>query len=73
MIKMEAELTALKEELSTRSKPGSSNSSSTSETQEIPNHSAGSNGTESCSTGKTNSVIRKTENTIKDESSEEKN
>ena len=74
---MEAELTALKEELSTRSKPSSSNSSSnsssTSETQEIPNHSAGSNGTESCSTEKTNSVIRKTENTIKDESSEEKN
>ena len=64
MIKMEAELTALKEELSTRSKPSADSS---------PDHSQ-SNGSEGESGGRSSGgVIRKTENIIKDESAEEKN
>ena len=67
---MEAELTALKEELSTRSKPSTSS----------PDHSL-TNGNETTSvsektssgSGSTAGVIRKTENIIKDESAEEKN
>ena len=64
MIKMEAELTALKEELSTRSKPSTDSS---------PDHSQsnGSEGGSGCSSS--GGVIRKTENIIKDESAEEKN
>ena len=71
MIKMEAELTALKEELSTRSKPSTSspvhsltNGSETSSASEKTSSGSGSN---------TAGVIRKTENIIKDESAEEKN
>ena len=68
---MEAELTALKEELSTRSKPSTSS----------PDHSltngsetsSASEKTSSGSGGNTAGVIRKTENIIKDESAEEKN
>ena len=63
MIKMEAELTALKEELSTRSKPSTDSS---------PDHSQ-SNGEAGPGCNNSGGVIRKTENIIKDESAEEKN
>ena len=71
---MEAELTALKEELSTRSKPSTSspnhsltNGSETSSVSEKTSSGSGSAG------GAAAGVIRKTENIIKDESAEEKN
>ena len=63
MIKMEAELTALKEELSTRAKPNNGT-----ETPEIAENEPTPEKSSSSS-----SVIKKTENNIKDESSEEKN
>ena len=70
MIKMEAELTALKEELSTRSKPSTS-----SPDHSLTNGSEASSASEKTSSGSSSSagVIRKTENIIKDESAEEKN
>ena len=70
MIKMEAELTALKEELSTRSKPSTS-----SPDHSLTNGSETSSASEKTSSGSsgTAGVIRKTENIIKDESAEEKN
>ena len=71
MIKMEAELTALKEELSTRSKPSSS-----SPDHSLTNGSETSSASEKTSSGPGSTaagVIRKTENIIKDESAEEKN
>ena len=70
MIKMEAELTALKEELSTRSKPSTS-----SPDHSLTNGSETSSASEKTSSGSSSSagVIRKTENIIKDESAEEKN
>ena len=55
MIKMEAELTALKEELSTRSKPNSEAGASTTGPETNP------------ASENTSSVIKKTENNIKDE------
>ena len=62
MIKMEAELTALKEELSTRAKPNNGTETpEIAENEPTPEKSSSS------------SVIKKTENNIKDESSEEKN
>ena len=70
MIKMEAELTALKEELSTRSKPSTS-----SPDHSLTNGSEASSASEKTSSGSSSTagVIRKTENIIKDESAEEKN
>ena len=70
MIKMEAELTALKEELSTRSKPSTS-----SPDHSLTNGSKASSVSEKTSSGSdsTAGVIRKTENISKDESAEEKN
>ena len=70
MIKMEAELTALKEELSTRSKPSTS-----SPDHSLTNGSETSSASEKTSSGSSSTagVIRKTENIIKDESAEEKN
>ena len=70
MIKMEAELTALKEELSTRSKPSTS-----SPDHSLTNGSETSSASEKTSSGSSSTagVIRKTENIIKDESGEEKN
>ena len=72
MIKMEAELTALKEELSTRSKPSTS-----SPDHSLTNGSETSSASEKTSSGSASSNtaagIRKTENIIKDESAEEKN
>ena len=65
MIKMEAELTALKEELSTRAKPNNGT-----ETPEIAENEPTP---EKSSSSSSSSVIKKTENNIKDESSEEKN
>ena len=67
---MEAELTALKEELSTRSKPSTS-----SPDHSLTNGSEASSASEKTSSGSSSTagVIRKTENIIKDESAEEKN
>ena len=69
---MEAELTALKEELSTRSKPSTS-----SPEHSLTNGSEASSASEKTSSGPGSAaaagVIRKTENIIKDESAEEKN
>ena len=73
---MEAELTALKEELSTRSKPSTSTSPDHSLTNGGSESSSASEKTSSCpgsTAGAAGGVIRKTENIIKDESAEEKN
>lgn len=73
MIKMEAELTALKEELSTRSKPSTSSSPDHSLTNGSEASSASEKSPASSSSSNTAGVIRKTENIVKDESAEEKN
>ena len=65
---MEAELTALKEELSTRAKPNNGNNGC-----ETPETTENEPAPEKTNNSTSNSVIKKTENSIKDESSEEKN
>ena len=71
MIKMEAELTALKEELSTRAKPNNGNNGNNG--CETPETTENEPAPEKTNNSTSNSVIKKTENSIKDESSEEKN